>query len=159
MRAVADYVRTLADLLHLKDWRIVVDNEPPPTEPPALAAVKVTPGRKYAIVRFASDWYESAPEELRHTVTHELIHCHIAGMDQAVEGAADVFGLPAYNLFANGFNMALEHATDGLADAVAGFLPLPTIPPEPERVDDVIGSLGEEAEAVTYHPGAAPRTD
>lgn len=112
---LATYLRVLADRMSLKDWSIEVQTEP--ADPEAHAEVRCVDGRKLAKMRFAHDWHEQAPEVLRHTCCHELIHCHFAmawaDQERRLEGADR-----------STFVMHLEYGIDGMADAIAPFMPL-----------------------------------
>ncbi len=111
----APYVRQLADTLRLRDWRIEV-YEDAPADSTATASVCPVNGRKYAVVRFGESFLTDEPADQRHTIVHELLHCHLGPMCRMIE-AHD--GLPP------AANLAMEYCVDGLADAIAPLLPLP----------------------------------
>ena len=112
----APYVRQLADILRLKDWRIQVLEDLPPEN--ALASCAPVEGRKYANLRLGECFLVDAAEEQRHTIVHELLHCHLGPMTRMIE-AHD--GMPPAAM------LALEYCVDGLADAIAPLLPLPPV--------------------------------
>jgi hypothetical protein len=111
----APYVRQLGDLLRLRDWRIQV-NEDAPGDSSAIASCAPVEGRKYAVIRLGESFLTDTAEEQRHTITHELLHCHLGPMIRMIE-AHD--GLPP------AAKLAMEYCVDGLADAIAPLLPLP----------------------------------
>lgn len=112
----AAYLRALADALRLRDWTIRLSDEP--AGPGDSADVACPYGRKLATVRLGESFLDDAPEEQRHTLTHELIHCHL---------------MPAWEVACEGlepaavavFRRLAEYGVDGLADAVAPLMPLP----------------------------------
>jgi hypothetical protein len=111
------YVRLLADLLHLKDWSFTVMTEGPEGES-AIAAINCAEGRKYAHVRLSDNFLCSDPESQRQTLIHELLHCHLAAADHvAGKMIKENFDL---------FRLHCEYGVDGIADAIAPLLPLPT---------------------------------
>jgi hypothetical protein len=110
----APYVRQLADILRLKDWRICVAEDPPPEN--ALASCAPVEGRKYATLRFGESFLTDDRLEQRHTIVHELLHCHFGPMWRMLEGEEKV--CPA-------IRMAMEYCVDGLADAIAPLVPEP----------------------------------
>jgi hypothetical protein len=111
----APYVRYLGDVLHLRDWSIDV-YEDAPNDPGAIASCEPVSGRKLAIVRLAECFLTDEPEGQRHTLTHELLHCHFGPPWRMLEAHS---ALPPAAL------MAMEYAIDGVADAIAPLLPLP----------------------------------
>lgn len=115
-RAFAPYFRRLADLMALRDWTILVSDDPPSTD--GLASVAPTFGRKLATIRLSEPFLAGTPEEQRHVCVHELIHCHL---DPAWEIATDA--MPG--AVEPAFRRMAEYATDGLAEALARHLPLP----------------------------------
>ena len=111
----APYVRQLADTLRLRDWRIEV-YEDAPADSTATASCCPVQGRKFAVIRLGESFLTDPPDDQRHTLTHELLHCHLGPMTRMIE-AHD--GLPP------AANLAMEYCVDGLADAIAPLLPLP----------------------------------
>lgn len=112
----APYLRRLADLLALKDWRAEIIGRPAADH--AIATVDLIYGRKLMQLRLSEDFLAASPEDQRHTVAHELIHCHL---EAAWEIAADSLPEEARP----GFVRMMEYGIDGLADAIAPLLPLP----------------------------------
>ena len=52
----------------------------------------------------------------RHTLTHELLHCHLGPMVRLLEANDDM---------TQSVQLAMEYCVDGLADAIAPLLPEP----------------------------------
>jgi hypothetical protein len=111
----APYVRHLADVLRLRDWRVDVLEELPGGSD-AIASCAPVAGRKYAVIRLAESFLTDPTEDQRHTLTHELLHCHFAPMMRLLE-ATDSFGVAE--------KLAMEYFVDGMADAIAPLLPMP----------------------------------
>ena len=111
----APYVRRLADIMHLRDWRIEVSEESP-TGTDSLASCQPINGRKYAILRISESFLTDTQLEQRHTLIHELLHCQLGPLHRLLE-ANDA--MPPSVL------LALEYVVDGLADAIAPLLPEP----------------------------------
>ena len=109
------YVRQLADILHLKDWRIDV-YEDAPGDPNAIASCNPIDGRKYAVIRLGESFLTDTPDDQRQTLTHELMHCHLGPMARMIESHGD---------FPPAAKLAMEYCVDGLADAIAPLLPMP----------------------------------
>jgi hypothetical protein len=115
-QAFAPYLRTLADLMGLKDWQFTIADGP--AGETALASVKPWYGRKGATIWLSESFLNNAPEEQRYVVTHELIHCHTeAGWEIADDAMPDEAKAA--------FKRMMEYAVDGIATALAAHLPLP----------------------------------
>jgi hypothetical protein len=117
------YVRETADMLGLKDWRIITDKEP--DENPSKATNSPIDGRKVAHVRFPDGFAELDEFEQISTVVHELIHLHFAPCREVVR--TDLFenrlvSHDAYALFCDHHLRCLEYGVDGMAAAIAVML-------------------------------------
>ncbi len=112
------YFRALADRLALKDWRIEVTDEEP-SDSQANLSVQPVEGRKWARLRLSEFWLRRPPEAQRLGAVHELIHVHHATEINLLKKwlSADAFAA---------WLMAHEYAVDGLADAIAPLMPLPS---------------------------------
>jgi hypothetical protein len=137
------YMRDIADRLGLRDWVFKLSDDPPPRddddpEPqkerntPA-AMVHIVYGRKYAIVYVATDWASWTPEELRNTVSHEFIHCHLQGMRWALNNVQNLIPAMTVGVIDGAFRDANEIATDSIATAWAETLPLPVKAKKPRK--------------------------
>lgn len=122
-RVLADYVRHMADLLELRDWTIILSPDPPEDE--ARAEIDPMAARKIATLKLDPGTATAHRMILRHVVCHELVHCHQQPMADVVEqGLHQELGGSAYHLFYEGFRLALERATDAIAEALSPGLPL-----------------------------------
>lgn len=129
------YIREIANLMGLRDWRLVLADEPPQTadaddmlrreDDTAGAYVEVIYGRKLATVSIASTWPQWDPEELRVVVVHELVHCHVEPMRWAFNNVRSITPQTMYQVMYEAFRDAMEPSVDGIATAWAETLPLP----------------------------------
>ena len=105
----------------LRDWHFVLSG----VAPAKGRAAEIVPiyGRKWAELRLSPEFACLAPEVQRHTLVHELIHCHLA----AAQCYADAMLRKAAR---HAFDMNVEIGIDGLADAIAPLMPLPQQPDE-----------------------------
>lgn len=124
------YVREMADMMGLRDWMVGIADDPPPDD--ANAQVDVPFGRRCAMIRFSSAWSNRDPEELRQTVAHELVHCHIWSLEQRICDIASLVGSDTRNLAENVYRETMELAVDAIATAWAETLPLPVKEAEQE---------------------------
>jgi hypothetical protein len=121
------YIRDIADRMALKDWTILLSDEPADEE--SEATTFLTNGRKVAKVYLSSKWEGRTPEEQRHTVVHEMVHPHLYPLTNMGEDDIEpLIGKAAHTLWQASFRRELEYAVDGLADAIAPLMPLPEPP-------------------------------
>lgn len=120
-QAFSPYVRDIADRLRLRDWTIrVMDDEPEDKD--AAASCQCIYGRKLANIRLAGSFLDDEPAEQRHTVVHELLHCHLDDAYWFAYGQ-----LPGDGGTREAFVRFFEKGIDGLADAISPLLPLPEV--------------------------------
>jgi hypothetical protein len=109
------YCCFLRDKLCLRDWQLLLSEEQPSGEN-SIASIEPIYGRKFATLRMSEGFLNDTPSEQRHTLVHELLHCHLAPLQRLIE---------ANNEMTQAYKMAIEYAVDGLADAIAPLLPVP----------------------------------
>jgi len=123
-RELERYVRWVADEMELRDWTIEVSSEPPGRDD-AIATMQPVDGRKLAVMRLCPGFRDREAEDQRHTIVHEILHCHFAAADHAVENDLEgLLGKPADGIFYEAFRRSLEYGIDATAAAVAKHLPL-----------------------------------
>jgi hypothetical protein len=122
-RDLANYVRDIADLLDLRDWKLNIEPVPEP-DPAFRASCSPVEGRRFARVAFSRDVATWPPDLIRSTVAHELIHCHFSHLDDVVGKAEKPLGL-AFGPWHDAYKLAAEHAIDALAEAFADHCPMP----------------------------------
>jgi len=123
-KALGQYVREVADRMELRDWHVDVSHEPPEYDD-AYATCEPIYGQRRAVFRFADGFRERDLEGQRHTVVHELVHCHLASLTSTLEhDAQTVLGKPAATVLWEGARRQLEYGVDGLAHAIAKHMPL-----------------------------------
>lgn len=128
---LGEYIREMADIMALRDWSIVLMHDPP-QDAQHTATIELIYGQRRATLRVVSTWMDQTPENLRHTITHELLHCHINPIRDALEHIHDGIGDFVYYPMFHTMNILTEHAVDGIAAAWAETLPLPVLETEDE---------------------------
>jgi hypothetical protein len=123
-RALADYIRTIADEMGLRDWDVQL--EPEPCGDGNAAHMRATFGRKLAKISVEKDFKTAqTPEEQRDSIVHELVHCHFESMASMVRCDLErIVGQPTDQVFFNGFERQFEYGVDAMACALAKHLPL-----------------------------------
>lgn len=119
------YIRTVADLMGLRDCRIRLNPLPIDPDSGNAGGCQPTYGRRSARISLL-DAYEDA-EELRNTVVHELLHVHLEPIQWHVNGLEPILGQPAFQVFDDAVKDQLEVAVDSITECWAETLPLPVI--------------------------------
>ena len=120
------YVRMLADMMDLKDWRLSVAEEPVDSSAQASAQVSAVAGRKMAEIEFCADFSSMSREDQRIVVVHELIHLHFEPMAIMSDNIIKkILGRESAGVFKIAFLQELEYGVDGLALAISPLFPLP----------------------------------
>lgn len=122
--ALIDYIRYLADLLNLGQWKITIN--PKPAGDDAIAEVVVTPGQQVAKISVQLGFMDLPAEDIRSAILHELVHVHLWAMSEAADHAAPHLGTVGAAVFEAAHTLANERATDAISLAIAPFFPLPT---------------------------------
>lgn len=111
----------IADLLELRDWHFIWDGPIDPEDDKAGQCITIY-GRKIAHISIEA----GTPEELRHTLVHELVHCHTDPATVLVQrDLENLLEERVDRVFWVSFRRAFEYGVDGLATAIAKHVPLP----------------------------------
>jgi hypothetical protein len=122
--ALDAYLRRLGDALGLRDWDLRLDRDDY-CDDANEASVTPAEGRKIAVIRVGDDFREMPPTRQRWAIAHELTHCHLAPADDLVRrDMKAIIGASAFEVLYASFTRATEYGVDGIARAVAEFLPL-----------------------------------
>lgn len=118
------YLRSLADLLGLRDWRVELEDEPCDSQT-AAACVRCIYGQKHAYVRLGRGFDDESPGLQRHYLVHECLHLHLRLLDDVMVNVGNRLAPDTYSALRDTFDDAEEVAIDGIGWAVSQFLPLP----------------------------------
>ena len=116
------YIRSLADLIRLKDWDFNLER----THPASITAdaeVFLCYGMRRGDISVPATFFALRPEEQRQLLTHELLHAHFEDLDEHVRLYCNTQSDNEY--FKNAYQREREVAVDTLSLALAEFLPLP----------------------------------
>ena len=131
------YVNSLKKTLHLSDWSILIQNEP--CSPDALAETDVITGQHLAKMYLSKNYGKDTPENIRSTIVHELLHCHLSPISElSVEIlkplADELGGSRVIKSAINGIEYETERSIDSISEAIAGFFPLPNMPKKKKAI-------------------------
>lgn len=117
---LATEARECANTLGLRDWTIIVYEEPPPEGVDAQA--EVDDARHAIVLRFRDDYDELPAPQRKYLLVHELLHAHMQLPATYVLGLRDELGRSTWNVFWRGYESEVERLVDRLASAVAPLL-------------------------------------
>jgi len=128
-KALRAYVRWMADTLELRDWTITVvySDAADTVESDRMASVTCTYGRKHATIKLCARFFALSVEDQRQTICHELIHCHLSGLEWQYNNLGNNLASSVFDIVWGGLKDQIEFATDAMADALAKHLPLPDV--------------------------------
>jgi hypothetical protein len=121
-KALAKYVRWVANEMELRDWELTVEFA---TDPDYLGHCVCSKSQHHASISVADNFRDHSAEEQRETIVHELLHIHLEVPWRMVQtDLAEPLGKVSYYIFCDSYRRALEYAIDGMSKALAKHLPL-----------------------------------
>ena len=124
LRSLARYIRAAADAFGLKDWAVVLHDEPC-DNPDHAATVSCLYERRIAHIHVAANFAEMAPVEQRHVIAHELAHIHMdADFNYLSELLPGMVGPLAWTPIEATIRLLHEQGIDGVATGMETRLPL-----------------------------------
>jgi hypothetical protein len=119
-RALAAYVREIADHMGLHDWTLTIRARPPDGYEDKHGWCKPTYGQHHAVLWFSDVLVDAGPRQIAYTVTHELLHVVLDRLDTVIQnGVDDLTGRPADTILHASWTYALEMTVDQLARTIA----------------------------------------
>ena len=129
---VVRYVNKLKNMMGLSHWVIMMQTKP--CHPDALGETEVIHGQHLAKMYLHKDFRKDKPEDLRATIVHELLHCHMAIVSEAVsEVLKPDPDSPNKDNTVNKMVTSLidyecERIIDALAESMGKWMPTPDMP-------------------------------
>lgn len=117
------YLRAMADALGLKDWDFFVEANDETGPYQATCAIIV--GQKRAKLGFPPSFDNLSPSQQRQTVVHELLHSHFDQWKIVINRLSGMLTDRELMLTELAMRDVVEQGIDGVATAIAGWLPLP----------------------------------
>ena len=149
------YVILLKKMLHLSDWTIVMQNEPCSSD--CLAETDVITGQHLAKMYLSKTYTKDTPENLRATIIHELLHCHLSPISELSEEilkplADELGGSRVIKSAINGIEYETERSIDGISEAIAPYFPLPNMPKKKKAKKKVVAKKAVKKKLVIAKP-------
>ncbi len=117
------YVRDLADSLGLKDWDISIWRDV--TNSGIGGRITCVSGRKQGCIELGHSFFQSSPDQQRHILIHELLHCHLDPIDTAICHAKAHNDSETIAVLHSTVHTEIEFAVDGITAAIASRYPVP----------------------------------
>lgn len=106
----------MAHKLGLKDWDFTVQKIDPDSEYGATCAIVV--GRKHGVLSFPAEWeWTNLTDDQRHTVIHELLHCHFDQYKVVLHRLEGILSDDELKLTELAMRDVVEYGIDGIATA------------------------------------------
>lgn len=126
------YVNKLKNMMGLSHWVILMQTKP--CHPDALGETEVIHGQHLAKMYLHKDFRKDKPEDLRATIVHELLHCHMAVISEAVSemlkpDCDDSNKNNTVNKMVTSLiDYECERIIDALAESMGKWMPTPDVP-------------------------------
>lgn len=122
IREARRWIKKALPLLGLAHWQVTILNERP-EDPNALASIAPFYTRHMADLRLADAYLDRDAVGRRQTLTHELVHCHMAQVDAAFDDVQPYVTDTSWGHLERNFSRQRELLTDDLATLLAPHLP------------------------------------
>ncbi len=147
-RALGAYIREIADILGLVEWKLFLDAEQPQGTDGASGHCHVIFGHKAARI-WVEDLTREPADWQRYVVVHELLHIPLQApwwvWSRPVE---DLVARPTFDAIATNAVTTWEDTVDHLARAIGPLLPHPDWDADPDV--GWIGDVDDEGTLVLY---------
>jgi hypothetical protein len=99
----------------------------------ALGETEVVHGQHLAKMYLHKDFRKDTPEDLRATIVHELLHCHLAVIEEAVDEVLkpdpeDAKSKAIHKMVLSLIQYENERVIDSLSESMGKWLPTPDMP-------------------------------
>lgn len=121
-----EYVRRLQSELKLSHWNVTFDNTY--CSDISLAEIEISPAQHTAKLSLCTDWRKWNASEMRSTIAHELMHCHVNAINEIAEEHIEELAPKTFAERKKGMDYVNERVTDALAEMIAPHLTLPRLP-------------------------------
>ena len=131
--SVVRYVNKLKNMMGLSHWTIIMQAKPSSVD--TLGETEVVHGQHLAKMYLHKDFRKDKPEDIRATIVHELLHCHMAIIEEAVHEVLkpdpdDAKAKAIHKMVISLIEYEHERIIDSLAESMGKWLPVPDMPKE-----------------------------
>lgn len=145
IRRARRYTRKIQPLMRLADWEIEISDEPAESHDhhDAYAVIFLQNDKKEAIIYLGDAFFECPRWRKSQSLVHELTHCHLTEMTDAVKQMATHLSPDVEKALREWYRVAEEYGVDQLAKVL--FPRLPKFPKavRPNGPQEAEGSTSE----------------
>lgn len=121
--ALTRYIRWVANEMNLRDWTVVLDDDP--CVEGLDGSASCANSQRHIVIAVAATFRDYPPAEQRETIVHELLHAHHEYCWRMVQtDLAEPLGKIAYYMFCDQYRRAMEYTVDALAKTIAPRMPM-----------------------------------
>ncbi len=120
---VIEYTRSIAKLMGLGEWELVLDDGSACED--CLAEIDATYGQRHAKLSLCKQWDTLDSDTQRATIVHELLHVHFAHYSQLAYDMLNALDNGSSKAGTAAMILCEEYVVDAIALSWAPFLPLP----------------------------------
>ena len=125
------YANKLKNMMGLSNWTIMMQAKPSSAD--ALGETEVIHGQHLAKMYLHKDFRKDTPEDIRATIVHELLHCHLAVLEEAVHevlkpDSDDAKAKAVHKMVISLIEYENERIIDSLAESMGKWMPVPDMP-------------------------------
>lgn len=134
------YANKLKNMMGLSHWTIHMS--PKPCNVDALGETEVIHAQNLATIYLHKDFRKDKPEDIRATMVHELLHCHMSHISEVVHEILkpeedDQKGKVIHKATISVLDYEIERVIDAISESLGKWMPAPDMP-KPKTVKSKI---------------------
>lgn len=125
------YANKLKNMMGLSHWTIHMS--PKPCNVDALGETEVIHAQNLATIYLHKDFRKDKPEDIRATMVHELLHCHMSHISEVVHEILkpeedDQKGKVIHKATISVLDYEIERVIDAISESLGKWMPTPDMP-------------------------------
>lgn len=125
------YANKLKNMMGLSHWTIHMS--PKPCNADALGETEVIHAQNLATIYLHKDFRKDKPEDIRATMVHELLHCHMSHISEVVHEILkpeedDQKGKAIHKATISVVDYEIERIIDAISESLGKWMPTPDMP-------------------------------
>lgn len=125
------YANKLKNMMGLSHW--IIHMSPKPCNVDALGETEVIHAQNLATIYLHKDFRKDTPEDIRATMVHELLHCHMSHISEVVHEILkpeedDQKGKAIHKATVSVVDYEIERIIDAISESLGKWMPTPDMP-------------------------------
>lgn len=121
--SISEYIERCLPILGLSEWKVKYESDETCSEG-AEADISRAEQGKQAYLRLSNEFWRFEPIYQRGVICHELIHLHLASIDDLVGNLEQIIGVSAMKLLQLSYTDYSEHLVEALRVLLEKSLPI-----------------------------------